>query len=462
MKNTVKILIRYITSAAGIALLLLILNLTVLTVWLAQSSDYAKTGNIRAVISDSLTYQNGSYTFSEAGSKAMLKDTYQWAMLLNNSGAVVWSRDLPADIPRSFTVSEVAGFTRWYLNDYPVHVQRRPDGLLVLGSPMHSIWKLGLEMPEKVLDNLEVCISAAIILNIALALLLALLFGIRLMKSVRPIAKGIEDIAEKLPVALSTKGVLGNLAEGLNKTSLRLQSQEASLQKRDTARTTWIAGISHDIRTPLSIVMGYASELEDNQLLAPSDREHAHIILNQSKKIKTLINDLNLASKLEYDMQPIRMEKVHLAALVRGVAADFLNNGLQSCYAIEINIKDNAQDAAIKGDGLLITRAVTNLIANSIQHNSNGCTIKITVDKSISCCIVTVSDNGVSFPADVLNNIKNQKDPDKLQSHGLGLTIVCQVVKAHGGTSEFHNLADGGCEAVLTLPLFGIEFQPEF
>ena len=62
--------------------------------------------------------------------------------------------------------------------------------------------------------------------------------------------------------------------------------------------------VSHDIRTPLSMVMGYAGQIEDNESLPESERKKARIIRQQSTKMKNLINDLNLASKLEYNMQP--------------------------------------------------------------------------------------------------------------------------------------------------------------
>lgn len=114
-------------------------------------------------------------------------------------------------------------------------------------------------------------------------------------------------MSEKQPVDLSTRGLLGDLAAGINKTSARLVQQEAALNQRDNARATWIAGVSHDIRTPLSLVMGYASQLEDDPELPLAKREQASIIRRQSERIKTLVSNLNLASKLEYDMQPLRV-----------------------------------------------------------------------------------------------------------------------------------------------------------
>lgn len=452
MKSMMRILSRYVLSAAGVALILLIINFAALAAWLVQTDRIAKKDYSVSEIADGLTKSNGVYTLSESAQETIEK-RFQWAMLLDDGGSVIWSKKLPGDVPLKFTVSDVAGFTRWYLNDYPVYVWRRADGLFVLGAEKGSVWKYAVKIPMIVLDNTLVWIPAVLILNAVTAVLLALLFGLQLFHSLKPLARGIEDMAENRPVRLSARGLLGDLAAGINKTSARLIKQEAALNQRDNARTTWIAGVSHDIRTPLSLVMGYASQLEDDPELLPAQREQAGIIRRQSERIKALVSGLNLASKLEYDMQPLRRNSVLLAALLRGVAADFLNSGLDNRYSMDVTINKNAQNAVVTGDEELLRRAVSNLITNSIHHNSNGCAIKVALEKGSGICSVTVSDNGAGFPQEILENLNHPKGSDRLQSHGLGLTIVRQIIRAHGGTTEFDNLPEGGCAVVLCLPV---------
>jgi signal transduction histidine kinase len=453
MKSMVKILFRYVLSAAGVALILLIINFALLAAWTVQTSKIAAPKEYSIVqIASGLTRSGGVYTLSESAGREIEK-RYQWAMLLDNAGNVIWSKNLPGDVPLHYSVAEVASFVRWYLNDYPVTAWRHPDGLFVLGSSKESTWKYPIEMSQKVMDNTLLWIPAVLLLNGIAAVLLALLFGMRLFRSLKPLAQGIENMAEKQPVELSTRGLLGDLAAGVNKTSTRLMEQESALHKRDHARTAWIAGVSHDIRTPLSLVMGYASQLEDDPELPPVQRDQAGIIRRQSERIKTLVSDLNLASKLEYDMQPLRRNPLMLAALLRGVAADFLNSGLDNSYVIDLTIDESAQKAMISGDEELLRRAVANLMANSIHHNPNGCAIKIMLEAGWGNCSLSVSDNGVGFPPDRLSRLNHPQNAAELQNHGLGLTIVRQIVKAHGGTAEFRNLPAGGCLVVLCLPV---------
>jgi len=452
VKSMMKILSRYVLSAAGIALILLIVNFGALVAWVVQSGSITQKDYSISQLSDGLTFENGAYILSGGVRDSIVKQ-YQWAMLLDDTGQVIWSKNLPGDVSLKYTVPDIASFTRWYLNDYPVHVWRRADGLFVLGSEKDGMWKHDIEVPQKVMDNTLIWLPAILILNAIIAILLALLLGLRLFCSLKPLAKGIEDMAEKRPVKLSTNGLLGDLADGINRTSAQLAKQEAALAKRDNARTTWIAGVSHDIRTPLSLVMGYASQLEDDSELPQSRREQAGIIRRQSEQIKMLVSDLNLASKLEYSMQPVRKTAVLPAVLLRSAAADFLNNGLDNIYSIDVIISDNAQNTVVTGDEELLRRAVSNLISNSIRHNPNGCAIKVTLEKGLGNCSLCVSDNGVGFTHEKLDNLNAPKGSAELENHGLGLTIVRQIVKAHGGTTEFRNLPGGGCTVILCLPI---------
>lgn len=451
MKSMLKILFRYVLSAAGITLILLSVNFALLAAWTAQSGKAMQSKIIVSQMADSLTWQNGAYAFDQTA-QSKIQGNHQWAMLIDNAdGSVVWELDCPSDIPRRYSLTDVASFTRWYLYGYPVSVWEHPDGLFVLGSERDSAWKYNVVEPMTVMNSLGFWITGLLVLNGIAAVLLALLSGLRLFRCVKPLALGIEEMAHRHPVELPTRGLLGDLANGINQASARLTRQEAALQQRDSARTVWIAGVSHDIRTPLSIVMGYASQLAEDPELAPAKQRQAGIILRQSERIKTLVNDLNLVSKLSYDMQPLRKTELSLAVLLRGVAADFVNSGLPEGYTFELVIADTARNLRLCADEELIRRAVSNLMANSVQHNPGGCAIKVKLQKEQANAILTVSDNGTGFSQETLEKLNHPQSAAELPSHGLGLAIVRQILKAHGGTVQFHNLPEGGCAAVLCL-----------
>ena len=140
------------------------------------------------------------------------------------------------------------------------------------------------------------------------------------------------------------------LARQLNRTSDLLSRQRERLARRDDARAAWISAVSHDIRTPLSLIMGYAADLNADPDLTEGQRRLAGIMEAQSLKIKRLIEDLNLTSRLEYDMQPLRSAPLKPARLLRAVVSEFYNQGLSEAHRIDLYIDPDVEQVTQNGD----------------------------------------------------------------------------------------------------------------
>lgn len=448
MKSLRKIITRSILLTAGIALLLVAINIAFTSNWMMTYSGSQPLRYSIADISDGLTNTEGTYSLNAAATAQMQKQ-YIWAMLIDRDGQVIWSQNLPGDIPRQYTLTDVASFSRWYLNDYPVSVWEHPNGLLVLGSPKSTIWKYNITSTEDTISHIPGLLTGFLILNVLAALALALILGLWLYRKLKPLYNGITALPKKESLTLPTAGVTGEVARILNETSVILSQQEKQLTHRDQARTEWIAGVSHDIRTPLSMVMGYASELENNPKLPAVEQNQARIIRQQSQRIKVLVDDLNLASKLEYDAQPMALARVSPAALIREVAVDFINDGLAEPYSLSVDITEETNGPILLGDQALIRRALTNLIDNSIRHNPQGCEIKLSATNSMEGLVIKVSDDGKGYPPELIENSGRLDESLLLGNHGLGLIIVRRIMKIHGGKVVFENLLPQGCAASL-------------
>lgn len=450
MKSLGKILVRYVLSAAGTALLLIVMNVAVLLVFAAKSFEKEPVFDRRlGELAASVQLADGHW---QAVNGSVLEGNFCWAMLLSEAGDILWSEALPAGQNHPYTVSEVASFSRWYLDGYPVKVWQHPAGLFVIAQPRGSVWKHRMEMSGAAMELLlGYTLPAFLLLNAAVALLLALLFGLRLFRSIKPVAQGISDLGERRPVSLAEKGMLGELSASLNRASERLLRQEALLQKRDRTRTEWIAGVSHDIRTPLTLVLGESAQLEGDSELPAAARRKARTIRVQGERIRALVSDLNLASKLEYGWQPLRAERFRPAELLRGVAAELLNSGLDDCFSLEMDIPGVCEPVTLQGDVQLLGRAVRNLAGNSIRHNPGGCTVTLGLRCEGQLCCFSVEDTGVGFPPEVLK--EPQPVPQgALPGHGLGLTIARQIARAHEGALLLENTGAGAL-AELRLPL---------
>ncbi len=116
------------------------------------------------------------------------------------------------------------------------------------------------------------------------------------------------------------------------------------------------------------MVLGYAGQLRDDPHLTGGERQKAAVIVKQSERMRNLINDLNLASKLEYNMQPLHLQKVNLVAVVRQVVVDFMNLDIGGRHPIEWETEENLTVCPVCADPDLMKRAVGNLIQNCINQ----------------------------------------------------------------------------------------------
>ena len=171
---------------------------------------------------------------------------------------------------------------------------------------------------------------------------------------------------------------------------------------------------------------------------------------------------MNLVSKLEYDMQPLHKEPVRLAKLLRSYVAEILNAGIPENCSLEISVDEAAETKQLDCDSRLITRAVNNLVQNSIGHNPQGCHVLISLTCTDDTITISVKDDGVGFSADKLKELEEK--PHYMDStderldlrHGLGLLLVRRITQAHDGIMTMKSEPNAGCETVLSFlpPVF--------
>lgn len=454
MKTFARLIRRYVLAAVGISLLLVAMALAAF-IWLGVRFGLRWQEQFAfsySEIADQL-HQEGAegFSFREGDASTWLQG-YAWAMVLDDEGRVVWQYQLPESLDRHYTASEIAAFSRWYLQDYPVFCQVRDYGLLVLGLPQNSIWKYNFwtypQWIEWILSR-----GGTLVLGILLLILvLCMVFSWRGTRSLRTVADGMDALAEGRTVRLPIRGFAGELAEKLNRTSAQIQYRNEIIAQRDTARTNWIAGVSHDIRTPLSLILGWAEQLEQIPGLPQTARERAAGIRQQSEKIRTLVEDLNLTSKLQYGAQPLRRKSVQAGPLLRQLVADFCNGPLAERCEVEVEITPAAESATLELDTALMGRVVENILGNSVRHNPG--TVHCRVDAAVKdrwLCL-TMADDGNGYPPRVLEALQGERPADHVP-HILGLHVVEQILQAHGGTASFCQNQPQGSKVLLRLPL---------
>ena len=452
MKAFGKYISKYLLSFFTFALVLLLVNILAfaLTFGGIVSREYgaASPANMLEAVAADLSASG----ISEERSQELNRNQI-WAMLLDASGRCIWEASLPEEIPTQYTIQDVAVFSKGYLQDYPVFVRNTDNGLLVLGYPKDSFMKLtGNYFPIRAIRIFPLFITGILAIDIVLLFLVYYLSKRKISKNTEPIMASIKTLSTGKPVDLSIRGELSEIADSVNQAS-------QVLSRQNQARANWISGVSHDIRTPLSMIMGYAQRIAGDHGASGNIQQEAEIIRAQSAKIKDLVQDLNLVSQLEYEMQPLHKEPVRLSKLLRSYAADLPNAGISEKHSIEVEISPEAETAVIDCDARLISRAIGNLVQNSINHNPQGCHISLSLDCISENVSITVADNGMGLSAEKLRELEEK--PHYMEStderldlrHGLGLLLVRQIAVAHGGEFKIENTAAQGCKMSLKFPV---------
>jgi len=432
---------KHLAAFAALILILLLLNTAVFctTFYGTVVQDYGESAPLAML---KMTSKAASPHGLSHSATEVLRQHNIWAMYLSSEGRCLWSLDRPEEVPERYTLTDAALFSRGYIQDYPVFVQTVEDGLLVLGYPKSSYTKLTSNYyPISALRKLPFFAAGMLGLDIACLFLAYLLSKRRILQSTVPIVAAIQALAEGKSVSLPAVGELSEIADTVCRAS-------RVLSRQNEARANWIAGVSHDIRTPLSMILGYADQIAK----IPEAREQARRIEAQSLRIKELVQDLNLISRLEYDAQPLQKEPVRLSKLLRAYGADLLNAGIPDTCSLEIEIPPETENQVLECDPRLLSRAVNNLVQNSIRHNPRGCHIRIGLTKAEHGVRMIVEDNGVGIPPEKTPEIMENPDPMDYSQHGLGLRIVRQIVEAHKGTITVRSERGCGCRVVLFFP----------
>lgn len=415
---------------------------------------------VETVSSDLAAGEDGAdYVFGTDASR-LLDENDAWALLLDAQGSIVWKYKPPDEVVKDYSVNDIALFSHYgYIEDNPIFIWSRDDGLLVVGFPKASYAMYSaMGFPRDAMSRVPMYVLLVLTADLLIFFVAYMLSKRRTVKSIAPLTDALEGLSSGQTVQVSLGGDLREVGERINETS-------EIISKKDNARDSWIRGISHDIRTPLSMITGYADGIANDESVPARVRDDAAIIRAQGLRIKDLVIDLNAASQLEYDMQPLNVEEIRVAGMLREIVAEYLNGGLPEKYDLGLAVDATAQDLVQVGDLRLLRRAVQNLVQNAMGHNPRGCAIAVGLhakkDKTAEYCSITVSDTGLGMPADelvllqsrILHSAASPSRDQSAEPHGLGLVLVEKIVRAHGGVMQLSSEAGAGFTAKLYLPM---------
>lgn len=223
------------------------------------------------------------------------------------------------------------------------------------------------------------------------------------------------------------------------------------LENEKSKQSRIIASISHDIKTPLTSIMGYADRLKNVELKEETKKEYVNKIYNKSLVMKELIEEFDdyLSCNIK---ETLKMEKVNVKVLLDELKQDYYDELKEK--GIKFVIKSNCDMNSLLIDKTKVKRVFSNIISNSIKHSkSDKPEITIYANKKGNEILFTVSDNGGGVNKNDLNKIFEPlytTDPAR-KIPGLGLSICKQIIELHGGTIEAKNNTNKGLSISFTL-----------
>lgn len=310
-----------------------------------------------------------------------------------------------------------------------------------------------------------------------IAVLLFVLFGICLFSLVfwllqrksfvyiSRISETMQSIAEgdlKAEIEVEGDDEFAEMAANLNSMTGDIRKLMDKERESERTKNELITNIAHDLRTPLTSIIGYLEILTTKKDLPDDVRaRYTEIAYTKSKKLQQLINDLFGFTKLTYGKIAMRVSSIDIVKLLSQLLTEFYPNFMDA--GLEYDLESNVPALTITADPNLIARLFDNLINNAIKYGAEGKRIRVRVHAEEETVTVRVVNYGRVIPANELPYIFDkfyrveQSRSSKTGGTGLGLAIAKNVVDMHNGTISVTSDLNG-TQFIVTLPVhFDIE-----
>lgn len=284
----------------------------------------------------------------------------------------------------------------------------------------------------------------------ALALLLGVVLARTLTQPLRELTTATQAIAKGAlgrQVAVRSRDELGALAASFNQMS-------ADLAHASALRRQMTADIAHDLRTPLSVILGYTEALRDGKL--PPDQEMFETVHTEAQHLQRLVDDLRTLSLADAGELPLTRQTLAPQQLLERAAAAYRAQALERNIALEVEA--TLRLPAIEVDPERMAQVLGNLISNALRYTPSGGRITLTATGRDSTVMLQVRDSGMGIAPDDLPYVferfyrgdESRRRDDG--SSGLGLAIAKSLVEAHGGAIAVASAPGQGTTFTITLP----------
>ncbi len=467
----IKLTLRYVLSIAIVAVIVVIMNISIISL-LAYSQN---TNNLRGFGENNkiTSFVRGFEKYIDLGSnnklyidnkgKELIDNSSSWVQVLDENNKEVYSYNKPEEIKDKHTTIDIINgykYTGGFGGTSDILAgSKQIDNTTytyLIGYPNDILRKyVFITEPTTMNRYIKYAIISIIIVDFIIAIIFGYIFSKGLTEPVKAIIDSVDHLYEgNYEIYFKEKGIYKNVLKKLNTLSNKLKENELERKKIDKMRDEWIANISHDIKTPLSSIKGYAEFLEQDYDFSKADiKSYAQIINDKSDYIKELVDDLNLSMKLKNNKSILKKENVNIVSLVKNSVIDILNDSKYS--KVDIKFECSEDKIFMDIDKVLMQRVLNNLIYNALVHNDKNISIVVSIYRNEKTHI-SISDNGKGISESDLENIFNRyyRGTNTGENHkgsGLGMSIAKEIVNAHNGDITINSVLGKGTDIKIIL-----------
>ncbi len=406
------ILKRFTKIVVRIILLLFFLGLMLITIFYVNYKKRIKYPNPNSVFS--YIEENKSDIYLNEKNKKYLKKKNIWAIRIDKEGRVIESFNKPKEVKDKFEIIDIARFTRYYLNDYPVFTYIVGEGLMVFAYPKSSLDKLPFNFIDydSLISNLKVTMAFLFIF----LFLVYLMYKIdikNIFKKLEPVQNSIGRLFEDDFNELEEVGELSDLSRAINNANSKYHDLKDTQAK-------WIRGISHDIRTPLAKISWGLDKIKEEKNLEEIVKMQGQVI-----KISNIIEDLNLTMSIS-SLGKNKFILEDPVPILRKLIVEKLNENPDR----KILFYNELIGEKIRMDRNLFYRMLENILKNSLIYTKG--IIKVSAYSIERKIFIIIEDEGNGISEKVIEKVESS-DISHVTTHGLGLFISKQIAEILGG-----------------------------
>lgn len=409
--------------------------------------------------SDYIGFVDDAPRVNQSGLK-LLQENSLWIQIIDSNGDEVQSFDKPLEIPVHYSAS---GLMRLWQNgtvDFSVFTGSIKSGgkewTYLVGFPVR-IYKMTVYVNKDRFATAKPIVIVMLSVMLLLLIISGFVYSLIITNQISRMRKSVREIASRTYMPVVNNGSFSDVYEEFNALNSEIKSSDESRAKNEKLREEWITNITHDLKTPLSPIRGYAELISnpDSETEPDEIKKYGGIILKNTAYAEELINDLKLTYQLENEMLPLNKNRQNIVRFVKELVIDLLNN--PEYESRNIAFYSTGENMEFSFDRVLMKRALNNLLTNALVHNSKDTEVIVSI-KTEDRIQINIRDYGRGMSKEELDNLfiryyRGTKTEAKPEGSGLGMAIARQIIELHGGSILAESKPGSGTSVIIDFPI---------